>query len=162
MAQHMCKTVTLKAHVKEIFTLKCMWHHICTKSSLWRQMLRKSLLENAFGTTYVQNRYCEGKCWGNHHLKMHLTPHMYKIVALKANAKEIITWKCFWCQICTKCYFEGKCSENHHFKMHLAPNMYKIVTLRANAKEIVTFKCIWHQICTKSLLWRQMLRKSLL
>ena len=80
----------------------------------------------------MQNFYCEGKCSGNHHLKMHLTPHMYKIVTLKANAKEIITWKCFWCQICTKCYCEGKCSENRHFNMHLAPNMYKIVTLKAN------------------------------
>ena len=73
---------------------------------------------------------------------MHLTPNMYKNINLKANAKEIITLKCFWCQICTKCYFEGKCSENHYFKMHLAPNMYKMATLKANAKEIVTFKCV--------------------
>ena len=80
----------------------------------------------------MQNHYFGGKCSGNHHLKMHLTPHMYKIVTLKANAKEIITWKCFWCQICTKCYCKGKCSENRHFNMHLAPNMYKIVTLKAN------------------------------
>ena len=58
-----------------------------------------------------------------------LTPNMYKIVTLKANAKEI-----------------------DHFKMHLTPNMYKIVTLKANAKKIVTLKCIWHHICTKSLL----------
>ena len=43
---------------------------------------------------------------------MHLTPNMYKNINLKANAKEIITLKCFWYQICTKCYFEGKCSEN--------------------------------------------------
>ena len=54
-------------------------------------MLRKLLLENAFGTTYVQNRYCEGKCSGNLYFKMHLTPHMYKIITLKANAQEIIT-----------------------------------------------------------------------
>ena len=46
---------------------------------------------------------------------MHLAPNMYKIITLKANAKEIIT-----------------------LKMHLAPNMYKIVTLKANAKKIVT------------------------
>ena len=34
----MYKIVTLKANAKKIITL------------------------NAFGTTYVQNRYCEGKC----------------------------------------------------------------------------------------------------
>ena len=33
---------------------------------------------------------------------MHLSPNMYKMITLKANAKEIVTWKCFWCQICTK------------------------------------------------------------
>ena len=159
LAPHMYKIVTLKANAEKIITAKCIWHHICAKALLCRQMLRKSSIENAFDTTYVQNHNFAGKCSGNHHLKMHLTPHMYKTVTLRANAKEIITWKCFWCQICTKCYFEGKCSENHHLKMHLAPNMYKIVTLKANAQEIVTFKCMWHQICTKSLLWMQMLRK---
>ena len=61
LAQHMCKTVTLKANAKEIFTWKCIWHHICAKLLLWRQILRKSLLENAFVTTYVQNSYFEGK-----------------------------------------------------------------------------------------------------
>ena len=50
---------------------------------------------------------------------MHLTPNMYKIVTLNANAKKIIT-----------------------LKMHLTPHMYKIVSLKANAKEIVTLKCI--------------------
>ena len=54
-------------------------------------MLRKSLLENAFGTTYVQNCYFEGNCSGNHYFKMHVTPNMYKIITLKANAKEIVT-----------------------------------------------------------------------
>ena len=34
---------------------------------------------------------------------------MYKIVTLKANAKEIITLKCIWHQILQKPYFEGKC-----------------------------------------------------
>ena len=58
---------------------------------LCRQMLRKSLL------------------------KMHLTPNMYKIITLKANAQKII-----------------------YCKMHLTPNMYKNVTLKANAKEIIT------------------------
>ena len=29
-------------------------------------------------------------------------PNMYKIVTLKANAKENVTLKCIW-------YFEGKC-----------------------------------------------------
>ena len=33
---------------------------------------------------------------------MHLTPNMYKNVTLKANAKEIVTSKCVWHQICTK------------------------------------------------------------
>ena len=53
-------------------------------------MLRKSSLLNAFDTKYVQNHYFEGNCSGNCHFKMHLTPHMYKIVTLKANAQEII------------------------------------------------------------------------
>ena len=70
---------------------------------------------------------------------MHVAPHMYKTITLKANAKDIITLKCIWHQIC-----------------------YKIVTLKANAQKIVTWKCIWHHICTKLLLWRQILRKSLL
>ena len=65
-------------------------------------MLRKSLLENAFDTTYVQNRYFEGKCKGNCHFKMCLTPNMYKIVTSKANAQKIVTLKCMWHQICTK------------------------------------------------------------
>ena len=58
---------------------------------------------------------------------------MYKIVTLKGNAKEIITYV-------QNHYFEGKCSENHYFKMRLTPNMYKIITLKANAKEIITLK----------------------
>ena len=48
-------------------------------------------LENVFNTKYVQNCYFECKCLENFHLKMYLTPNMYKIVTLKANAKEIIT-----------------------------------------------------------------------
>ena len=55
---------------------------------------QKTLLENAFGTTYVQNCDFEGNCSGNRYCKMHVTPNMYKIVTLKANAKEIITLKC--------------------------------------------------------------------
>ena len=50
---------------------------------------------------------------------MHLTPHMYKNITLKANAKE-----------------------DCHFKMHLTPNMYKIITLQANAQKIITLKCM--------------------
>ena len=57
-------------------------------------MLRKWLLENAFDTKYIQNRYFEGKCSGNCHFKMHLTQHMYKIITLKANAQKIVTVKC--------------------------------------------------------------------
>ena len=53
------------------------------------------------------------------HYQMHLTPNMYKIITLHANAKEIVT-----------------------VKMCLTPNMYKIVTLEANAKEIITLKYI--------------------
>ena len=138
-------------------------YQISTKSLLYRQTLRKLLLENACGTTYVQNRYFEGKCSGNRYFKRHEAPHKCKTITLKANAMEIITWK--W---------------------HLTTNMYKIVTLKANAQEIVTLKCmwhhisakpllwswnameiitlkcVWHQICTKLLLWRQMWRKLLL
>ena len=54
-------------------------------------MLRTSSLEHAFDTTYVQNHYFTGKCQENRYLKMHLAPHMYKIIALQANAKEIVT-----------------------------------------------------------------------
>ena len=137
LAPNMYKIITFKANAKEIITFKCIWHQICTKLLLWRQMLRKSSLLNAFSTTYVQNRYFAGKCSGNHYFKMHLAPHMYKIVTLKANAKKIITSKCIWHHICAK-----------------------TITMKANAKEIITWKCLWHHICTKSLLWRQMLRKS--
>ena len=83
-----------------------------------------------FDTKYVQNCYFEGKCQGNHCFKMHLAPHMYKIVTLKANAKEIITLNAFDAKYVQNHYFEGKCSGNHYFKMCLTPNMYKIVTLR--------------------------------
>ena len=102
LTPNMYKIVTWKANVKKIVTIKCIWHQICTKSLLWRQMLRTSLPENACGTIYVQNYEFEGKCKGNRYLKMHMTPHMYKIVTLKANAKEIVTLKCIWHQICTK------------------------------------------------------------
>ena len=44
---------------------------------------------------------------------------MYKIVTLKANAKEIVT-----------------------FIMLLMSNMYKIVTFKANGQKIITLKCI--------------------
>ena len=80
---------------------------------------------------------------------MLVMPNMYKTVTLKANAKEIITVKCIWHQICTKLlvqrqmlrksslenvfdtkyvknhYFAGKCSGNGYFKMHLTPHRYK-------------------------------------
>ena len=56
-------------------------------------MLRKSSHLNEFDTKYVQNCYFEGKCSENHYLKMHVAPHMYKTVTLKANAKDIITLK---------------------------------------------------------------------
>ena len=58
------------------------------------QMLRRSLLENVFDTKFVQKCYFADKCSGNHYFKMLLTPNMYKIVTLKANAKEIVTLKC--------------------------------------------------------------------
>ena len=35
-------------------------------------------------------------------LNMHLTPNMYKIITLNANAKKIVTLKCMWHHICTK------------------------------------------------------------
>ena len=57
-------------------------------------MLRKSSCLHAFDTKYVQNHYFEGKCSENHYLKMHVAPHMFKTVTLKANAKDIITLKC--------------------------------------------------------------------
>ena len=186
LTPNMYKIVTWKANAKKIVTWKYIWCQICTNSLLERQMLRKSSHENAFDTTYVQNRYFADKCKKNHYVKMHVAPHMFKTITLKANAEKIITWKCIWCQICTNsllerqmlrkssclnvfntkyvqnCYFAGKCSENRYFKMHVAPHMFKTITLKANVKDISTLKCIWHQICTKSLLWRQMLRKLLL
>ena len=58
-------------------------------------MLRKSLLENAFNTKYVQNYDFKGTCEENCYLKMCVTPNMYKIITVKTNAKEIITEKCF-------------------------------------------------------------------
>ena len=59
---------------------------------------------------------------------MHVAPHMYKIITLKANAK--------------------KSSFENAFDVKFVQN----VTLNANAKKIITLKCIWHQICTKLLL----------
>ena len=75
------------------------------------QMLRKLSCENAFGTTYVQNHYFAGKCSGNRYLTNAFgMSNMYKIVTLKANAKEIITLKCIWHHSMYKTrYFEGKC-----------------------------------------------------
>ena len=61
VAPNMYKTITVNSNAKKIVTLKCIWHHICAKLLLCRQMVRKSLLTNAFGTKYVQNRYFEGK-----------------------------------------------------------------------------------------------------
>ena len=58
-------------------------------------MLRRSLLENAFDTKYVQNYYFADKCSGNRYFKMLLMPNMYNMINLKANAKEIVTLKCF-------------------------------------------------------------------
>ena len=40
---------------------------------------------------------------------MHLTPNMYKIVTVKANAKEIITLKCIGTKYVQNHYCEGKC-----------------------------------------------------
>ena len=73
---------------------------------------------------------------------MHLTPHMYKIITLKANAKKSLLENAFDTKYVQNRYFEGKCKGNRYLKMHLTPNMYKIVTLKANAKEIVTLKCV--------------------
>ena len=91
-----------------------------------RQMLRKSSLENVFDTKYVQNFYFEGKWQVNHYCKLYFTTNMYKIIALKANAKEMVTWKCIWQQI--------------HTKLSL---------LKPNPQKIITLICIWHNICTK-------------
>ena len=140
-----------------------MWHHICAKSLLWRQMLRKSLLENAFGTKYVQNRYFEGKYSRKSvTLKWIWHQHMYKIiVTLKANAQENRYLKmCLTQNMYKNITLKANAKEHHYLKMHVAPYLCKTMTLKANATEIVTWKCIWHHICTKSLLWRQMPRKS--
>ena len=93
-------------------------------------MQRKSLLENACGTTYVQNCYFAGKCSGNHHFNMHLIPNIYKIVTLQANTKKIITLKCMWHNICPKPLLCRQMLRKSLFKMRLTPNMYKIITLK--------------------------------
>ena len=128
LTPNMYKIVTWKANVKKIVTIKCIWHQICTKCCYLKMHVAPKA--NEF----------EGKCKGNRYLKMHMTPNMYKIITLKANAKEIITLKCMWHKYVQNRYFEGKCSGNCYLKMHMAPNMCKIVTLKANAKEIVTCK----------------------
>ena len=185
---NMYKFVTVKANAKKIILWKFIWCQICTKLLLWRQMLRKSslwkcmcacqictksllcmqmlrkfLLDKCiWHAKYVQNCYFEGKCKGNHHLKMHLAPNMCKIITLKANAKKIITVKMLlmsnlykmllWRQMLRKS------SLLNAFGTRYVQNSY----LKANVQDIVTWKCMWHQICTKPLLWRQMLRISLL
>ena len=160
LTPNMYKIITVKANAKKIITEKCIWCQICTKLLLERQILRKSSRLNVSDTKYVQNHYFEGKCSENCYLNMHVAPHMFKTITLKANAKDIMTVKCIWTKYVQNHYFEGKCSGNHYLKMHLVPHMYKTVTLKATAQEIVTLKCMWLQICTKLLLWRQMLRKS--
>ena len=40
---------------------------------------------------------------------MHLAPHIYKIVTLKANTKDIVTLKCIDTKYVQNHYFEGKC-----------------------------------------------------
>ena len=40
---------------------------------------------------------------------MHLAPHMYKTITLKANAKEIVTKNACGTKYVQNCYFEGKC-----------------------------------------------------
>ena len=133
----MYKIITLKANAKKIVTWKCIWCQICNKIVTWK--------------AYTKDIVTLKCIW--HHI-------CAKQLLCRQMLREIVTWTCIWHQICTNRYFKGKCWKNHHFTMHLTPNMYKIITLKANAKEIVTLKCVWHQICTKSLLWRQMLRKS--
>ena len=72
-------------------------------------MLRKSLLENAFGTTYVQNCYFEGKCSGNRYFKIHLTPNMYKLFTLQQMLRKSLLENAFDTKYVQKHYFEGKC-----------------------------------------------------
>ena len=63
LAPNMYKMVTLNANAKEIITLKCIWHQICTKLVTLNANAKKIItLKVAFGTTYVQNHYFEGKC----------------------------------------------------------------------------------------------------
>ena len=73
---------------------------------------------------------------------MHVAPHMYKNVTLKAIAKKSLLYNAFDTKYVQNHYFEGKCQGNCHFKMHLTPNMYQIITLQANAKGNLYFKCI--------------------
>ena len=102
LTPNMYKIFTVKANAKKIITEKCIWCQICTKLLLERQMLRKSSCLNVSDTKYVQNHYFEGKCSENRYLNMHVAPHMFKTITLKANAKDIMTVKCIWHQICRK------------------------------------------------------------
>ena len=155
LTPNMYKIMSLwRQMLRTIVTVKCVWHHISAKIWLWRQMIRTSLLENAFGTIYVQNpllcrqmlrKSLLEQCIWQHictksllwrqllkeirHFKMHLTSNMYIIITLKANVQQ-----------------------HFYFKMHLTPHIYKIVTLKANAQKIVTWTCIWQQICTANML----------
>ena len=91
LTPNMYKIVTLNANAKKSHHFKMhLTSNMYKIVTLKAKMLRKSLLENACDTKYVQNRYFAGKCSGNCHFKMHLTPNMYE-----------------------NCYFEGKCPENH-------------------------------------------------
>ena len=138
LAPNMYKIVTLKANAKKIMSLEnAVWCQICTKMLLWRQMFRKSSLENAFGTKYVQNCYFKGKCLGYCHFLIHVAPNMYKTITVNSNAKKIVTLKCIWHHICAK-----------------------LLLCRQMVRKSLFDKCIWHHICIKLLLWRHMLRKS--
>ena len=79
----MYKTVTLKANAKENRYFKKHLTPNMYKIITLKANAKEIIILNAFGTTYVQNHYFEGKCKKNHYFKMHVAPHMYKIITLK-------------------------------------------------------------------------------
>ena len=160
-------------------------YQICTKSLLWRQMFSEIVTWDSqavmtpniyrkyqciYKDTDMQRQmdplpvhltlanmdrviYFEGKCSMKLSLETHrqLDPHPLW-VTLYREQSDIFTVQC--------CHWDSQADWTPN--AFETSNMYKIICFKANAQKIITLKCMWQHICAKPLLWRQMLRKSLL
>ena len=117
LTPHMYKIVTLHGKCKGNCSLENAFDTcICTKSLLWRQMLRIITDKMCLPVQYYCTKTCTLKANATEHQLYTendiLTPHMYKIITLKAECQgNLFTLKCIW---------------SHKI-------VYQIITLKANA-----------------------------